>query len=322
MSQQTVTINGIIYDTHTGLPLTERKAQTAPVSFTPHKAHNSQTIHRSTQKSQTLNRRIVKKAAPTAVAAHPVAKPAVAKSPAITKFAPHPADITRPKPRTMSDIAPISHPIAAKAHQRIQAATVAKQVVEQAPVAAPKPSHVIKQEAIAEALDKAPHAKAVKAKAPKQTKNHSRALSVMSASFALILLAGYFTYLNMPSLSVRVAAAQAGVNASYPGYHPDGYSINGPVAYSQGAVSMKFASNGGPQSFTVNQTKSSWDSSAVLENYVKQKAGNSYIQHNEQGLTVYVFGDNAAWVNGGILYTINGNAPLSSEQILHIATSM
>lgn len=144
----------------------------------------------------------------------------------------------------------------------------------------------------------------------------------MSASFALILLAGYFTYLNMPSLSVRVAAAQAGVNASYPGYHPDGYSINGPVAYSQGAVSMKFASNGGPQSFTVNQTKSSWDSSAVLENYVKQKAGNSYIQHNEQGLTVYVFGDNAAWVNGGILYTINGNAPLSSEQILHIATSM
>ena len=108
----------------------------------------------------------------------------------------------------------------------------------------------------------------------------------------------------MPSLSVRVAAAQAGVNATYPEYRPDGYGMSGAVAYSEGQVSMKFASNGGSENFTINQSKSNWDSSAVLDNYVKQKAGDNYITYNERGLTVYTYGSNAAWVNNGVLYTI------------------
>ena len=85
---------------------------------------------------------------------------------------------------------------------------------------------------------------------------------------------------------------------------------------------MKFAANGGPQNYTVTQTKSSWDSTAVLDNYVTPRAGVSYIPYTERGLTIYTYGNNAAWVNGGILYTIEGNAPLSSEQIRHIATSL
>jgi hypothetical protein len=85
---------------------------------------------------------------------------------------------------------------------------------------------------------------------------------------------------------------------------------------------MKFASNSGPQNFTLNQKKSSWDSSAVLDNYVKQKAGENYITYNERGLTIYTYGSDAAWINNGVLYTINGDAPLSSDQIRHIATSM
>lgn len=156
----------------------------------------------------------------------------------------------------------------------------------------------------------------------KQQRRLPRIMSVASASLALLLLGGYFTYLNMPSLSVRVAAAQAGVNASYPSYHPDGYSLNGPVAYTQGQVNMKFASNSGPQNFTVTQSKTSWDSSAVLDNYIKEKAGDNYITYDEHGLTIYTYGGNAAWVNGGVLYTITGDAPLSGDQIRHIATSM
>lgn len=147
-------------------------------------------------------------------------------------------------------------------------------------------------------------------------------MSVGSATIALMLLGGYFTYLNMPNLSVRVAAAQAGVDASYPDYRPDGYSLAGAVGYTQGEVSMKFASNGGPQNFTLSQKKSSWDSSAVLDNYVKEKAGDNYITYSERGLTIYTFGSNAAWVNNGVLYTVNGDAPLSSDQIRRIATSM
>ena len=37
---------------------------------------------------------------------------------------------------------------------------------------------------------------------------------------------------------------------------------------------------------------------------------------------VYRYGDKAAWVNRGILYTVNGNNRLSDNQILEIAGSV
>lgn len=316
MSQQTVTINGVIYDTQTGLPMVSATQAQAP-HFPASNAHHSQNVHRVTQKSATLNRSVVKKAAPTVVQKQFAATP-TQKSPAITKFAPHPQAAHSKSQARRMDIGPAPHPIVARAQQKAPHA--------QKPVAtsshAPKPSQIIKQEAITEAIDKAPHHNAKSTKPVKHAKQHSRTFSIMSASLALLMLAGYFTYLNMPNLSVRVAAAQAGFDATYPGYHPDGYSINGPVAYNEGWVSMKFAANGGTQNFTVKQEKSGWDSSALLANYVEPASKGGYVPHSERGLTVYIFNNNAAWVNDGVRYTIEGNAPLSSSQILNIATSM
>lgn len=309
MSQQTVTINGVVYDAHTGLPIDQAKRQVTA----PSKARPSQAIHQRVQKSQTLSRRHV---SGTAVAQTKSAtQPAVSKSPMVAKFAPQGRPVLQPQARTISDIGPVPHPVMTKVHKQ--------HTPFAAPVkpAGPKPSQVIKQEAIAEALEKAP----TKRQAEKNTKRPARLrkfVSIGSVSLALLLLGGYFTYLNMPNLSVRVAAAQAGVDASYPEYRPDGYSLSGSVAYNQGWVSMKFASNSGPQNFTVKQSKSSWDSSAVLDNYVKEKAGDNYIPYNERGLTIYIYSSNAAWVNDGILYTIEGDAPLSSDQIRRIATSL
>jgi hypothetical protein len=318
MSQQTVTINGIIYDAQTGLPL--RSAPQATTTPTAARApQHSQHVHQSTQKSATLNRAIVKKAAPVVHKAAEKARPVIQKSPAITRFAPHPAG-AKPVKRSM-DIGPTSHPMVAKVQHKMQAATaLASSPVQHTAPHAHKPSQVIKNEAIAHALDKAPKHNA-KAKQVKQPRKPSRMLSLASASLALIMLAGYFTYLNMPNLSVRVAAAQAGFNATYPGYQPDGYRIK-KVAYAEGQVGIQYAANGGPQGFTVKQEKSGWDSSALLANYVEPTSHGGYIPHSEQGITVYVFDNNAAWVNGGIRYTIQGDAPLSSEQILDIATSM
>jgi hypothetical protein len=138
----------------------------------------------------------------------------------------------------------------------------------------------------------------------------------------LLLLTGYFTYINLPNLSVRVAAAQAGIDATYPEYRPVGYRLNGPVAYKNGEVSMNFASNSGPVSFSLNQSKSSWDSSALLEKYVNPKSDGKYATYSDDGLTIYTYGTDAAWVNGGILYTVDGSAMLSNEQIRRMATSM
>lgn len=314
MSQPTVTINGTVYDAHTGMPINQNEQTPLPTE-SPKQTANFTAIHQRTQKSQTLHRRSVKKTVSEQEAPAPrKAVPPASSGHTISKFAPHPSGVK--KGVVMSDIGPTAHPLANKTvqrqHQAMQVRSTPKQL---------KPAQAIKQEAIAEALDKAP-AHNTAAKEHKKAKKYPRLMSLVSVSLALLLLGGYFTYLNLPRFSVRVAAAQAGVSATYPEYHPDGYSLQGPVAYSDGQVSMKFASNAGPQNFTVNQTKSGWDSSAVLDNYVKNKAGDNYITYNERGLTIYTFDGNAAWVNGGILYTISGDAPLSSDQIRRIATSM
>lgn len=336
---KTITVNGRHYDAHSGLAVDTLSVSAAASSksvaanpthrSTPHAA----AMHSRTQRSHTLNRKALAKppkATPVPVQVNQqehkiITRPQatqhvhVAKaqpSKAISRFAPHPA--TAPAKRVM-DIGPIAHPHVVKAH----AISKAKASVPhtQTPPATHKTAHEIKQTAIHQAIANTSVNHSTPSKG-RLLKRHPRALSIISASFAIVLLGGYLTYLNMPSLSVRVAAAQSGINASYPNYQPDGYSLNGLVGYSEGKVTMKFASNGGPSAFTINQAKSNWDSVAVLDNYVSPRAGASYIPYTERGLTIYTYGNNAAWVNGGILYTIEGNAPLSSEQIRRIATSL
>lgn len=312
--QPTVTINGVRYDVQTGMRLdlaadieqtgTPQQTVAAP------RAHN---LHRRTDKTHTLNRTHVK--APASHVAAKSRRPVthVQRSPMVRKFADiTPAATTRhaAKPtQSTKDVAPIKHPVQP---------TVTKQSFHTAK-AQPKPAHEIKRYAIEKALQSA---KPAKTKRQSFFKRHPRALSISTASLALVLLAGYLTYINLPSISVRVAAVQAGIAATYPSYQPSGYSLNGPVAYSDGQVSMKFAANVGTQNFTVNQVKSTWDSSALLDNYVQPESEGDYITYNDSGLTIYVYDTNAAWVNGGILHTIQGDAPLTNDQIRHIATSM
>lgn len=322
--KHTITINGRQYDAVTGLALDgiAKPVATPVAAAAKTTATASHHVHRSTQRSQTLNRQTIQKpVAKTQPTLQKRAPQQIARSQSISKFAPHPTIKKQPR---MSDIAPAAvHPAVAKAHAA-RAAQVQKPTtrhIQPVQQAQPKPSQVIKNEAISAALEKAP-LKHKEAKKKSLLARHPRLLNIASASLALVLLGGYFTYINLPSLSVRVAAAQAGINASYPEYHPDGYSLSGAVAYKEGEVSMKFAANGGPQNFTITQTKSSYDSEAVLDNYVKPKVGENYIPFTERGLKIYAYGGNAAWINGGILYTIDGDAPLSNSQIGNIAKSL
>ena len=323
MKATTVTINGTVYDSRTGMPLRTERSQATP-------RHHAGQLHAHPQKSRTLNRKYVQReaaAAPKEVSVHqrtapnhaiskhrtPTAQKRVVRHPAVTKF----RDIAPPAQRhhkvQQQDIGPVKHQLQAKVEQR-QAP---------APVRTVKPSDVLKREALATAIAQTP-AKHTK-KPVKQAKQQSkvkRFASFASASLAILVLGAYLTYLNMPAISTRVAAAQAGIDATYPGYQPSGYSLSGPVAYSAGDVTMKFAANGGPQNYTLSQARSDWDSSAVLDNYVTPSAGANYTETTAGGLTIYRYGSNAAWVNGGILYTITGNATLSNDQIQRIATSL
>ncbi len=358
MSQkQTVSINGRLYDARTGLPVTashttrkELRKQAAPTTAIHpqpktqqrHTAttKQAQKIHSNVQKSQTLHRKFIKKPAsaskPTAAlqstavpvrktkhidTLQPAAKKTIlAQSPRIKQIIEPSTPTTTPKSTPTQhtpaqiqhiDATSTTHPVVKRAHTR---QTSKKNVAQSLPSA-----KEIKESTIKQVLDNAP---AHHAKQHKQRMSPRRRLAgVVCGCAALILFAGYLTYLNVPNISVRVAAAQAGIDASYPGYHPDGYRLNGPIAFSEGKVQIKFAANTGESNFVLNQSRSTWDSSALLENYVREKSNDEYSVSQEKGLTIYTYEGNAAWVSGGILYTIDGNATLSTDQIHKIATS-
>ena len=304
-----VTINGQRYDAHTGMPINRAK----PLQVTT-KATSAAGIHGAPQKSQTLVRRATKKPTVTSVSRlsrMPGRAMDIARSSKISRFAPHPVKpVVKVVPAP--DIPAVTHPTIRKMNKF----RAAKQV----PVTpqAPKLAQDVKQEAITAAL-----AKPI-VKAPKKSffKRNPRFVNIFSISAMIIILGVYFTYLNMPSWSVRVAAGQAGINATYPEYRPDGYRLDGPVTYNDGQVTIDFAANTGSSKFSLKQSKSSLDSSAVLDSIVRKKVGDKYITNQERGLTIYTYDGNATWVNAGILYSIEGNAPLSNEQIRRIATSL
>ena len=321
MKEHTITVNGTVYDSRTGMPIRH-----AAKPRTTH--HPAQHVHGQPQRSKTLNRRYVQHetkelaqekvhaTAPNSISVHrtPVAPARPLKSQHVTKFTPV---ASSPKPLKSNDIGPMPHKVAVNVQKKQQL-----QRSVHAPNVAIKPSQIIKQEAVQTALDNSvPRARKQQQHAKRQS-GRRRFASFATAAFALVLLSGYLTYLNMPAISTRVAAAQSGVNASYPGYQPTGYSLNGPIAYQQGSVSMKFAANAGPHSYTLTQSDSDWDSSAVLEKSVNPNSGKNYTTTTVSGLTIYRYADVSTWVNNGILYTITGDASLSNDQVQHIATSL
>jgi hypothetical protein len=314
-SNKTVEINGRLYDAVTGLPVDpSSKSKEKPVSPAVVKKRAAevaaQSVHTQPQRSQTLHRRAAKKVNPT-IAKRPKAGQHmdITRSSRIARFAPHPVAAPAKKVAT-PDIAPKAHPLVARAHARIM------KPIASAP--ATKTSKQVKDEAISKALA-TPTAKPEK---KKHGFHWSRRFTIVTAIFAVLIIGAYLTYVNIPSISVGFAASQAGIAATYPQYKPDGYHLNQPVTYSDGTVTLQFKSNSDNSQYSIVQTRSSWDSSAVLTNIVKKAAGDNYITTQESGLTIYSYNNNATWVNGGILYTIESNAPLSGEQIRHIATSL
>lgn len=128
---------------------------------------------------------------------------------------------------------------------------------------------------------------------------------------------------NIPDISVRVAAMQTGIQASYPSYVPRDYSL-GDISSEDGKITMIF---NGPDnaSFKLIEEKSSWDSSALLRNYVEPSWGEEYATTHEQGITIYISNANsdAAWVNGGVLYKITSSGTaLTKKQVRSIVTSL
>lgn len=146
---------------------------------------------------------------------------------------------------------------------------------------------------------------------------------VLAFSCAAACVAGiiYVVTTNVPDISVRVAAMQAGVDSSYPSYVPTEFSLDG-IESNDKEIVLTFTNSSG-KSFTLSEKKSAWDSAALERNLVQKTWQDNYSTTHEQGITMYIHESSAAWVNGGVLYQISadGNV-LTTKQLRSIATSM
>lgn len=247
----------------------------------------------------------------------------VSTSPKITRAAAQPTIVapttTTPKvPKTITptDLPAKAHPLQATANHRIRAAKTRP---------TKSTSKDIKDRAIKQALrsvatmNEAP-AQPIKRRKAGGAKRFILAFTCAAACLAAII---YFVSSNIPDVSVRVAAMQTGIEASYPSYVPMDYSLSDIIS-EDGKLTMIF--NGPDDSrFTLVQEKSSWDSATLLRNYVEPTWGDEYATTHEQGITIYISNqtNDSTWVNGGIRYSITSEGTrLTKKQTRNIVLSL
>lgn len=146
-----------------------------------------------------------------------------------------------------------------------------------------------------------------------------KALNVAAGLAAFVALAGFVAYTNMSNIEVRLASMRAGFTAELPDYNPTGYALDGGVKAQRGLVTATYRS--GSNTYTLQQQTSNWDSQTLADN-IDAQATETPKTLQDKGRTIYVYGDKAAWVNGGVLYSINTAGDISNDELLAIATSM
>ena len=249
---------------------------------------------------------------PAALTPKPSTTPA-SKQPATTApVKPEPIAVT---PKATPDLPAQVHPLQRSANRQIRA--------RKQQLAKPS-SREIKDRAIKQAL----RSVATMSEAPAQPIKHRKSGAkrfVLAFTCAAACLAAivWFVSNNIPDVSVRVAAMQTGIEATYPSYVPMDYSLSDIIS-EDGKLTMIFS---GPDDarFTLVQEKSSWDSATLLRNYVEPTWGEEYVTTHEQGITIYISNqtNDSTWVNGGIRYSITSEgARLTKKQTRNIVLSL
>jgi hypothetical protein len=343
----TVTINGKLYDATSGTPIdyTTHKPLPKTRQYGSFDVKPSGSVHSGPSRSHTLRRTGLVKPEPVKprplAARHVRTITPVATHPAVSRFGrPESAAVNAPHVVKPSEVlSALNTPdttdtpvmLATQVQNYSAANTIAKPAKKSHKPASHKvtehqlhhaPAHHATKTGIFKPTeaDKA-YSRVTRIWKKYQKRIHPTPQLVLAGAVFIVLVAGVVGYLTVPSLSLFVAAKSAGVEATYPGFVPAGYHFDGPVTYGQGKVTIKFAAAGSDSQFTIEQRATYWDSGAVLDNYVLEKSQN-YLTYSQSGITVYTFGSQAAWVNAGVLHTIDGTAQLNSDQILRIAGSM
>lgn len=276
----------------------------------------AKTAHRRVSASTTLNRRYVKK--PKKNTDMVVT---VKRSPKVKHFSSKINAGAKTQEQPM--VAPQAHPVQVAAKERMNRRKNSAIDAQGQKLSAKELKDLAIKKALASAEKTTKNDK--KAKKVKGEKVHfgfGRVVLALSCAAAAVFAIAYFVNLNMPDISLRVAAMQTGIEASYPSYVPRDFSLSD-ITSEEGKITLNFRNATTGDAFSLVEEQSSWDSNALLTNFVKDAYGENYTAVREQGLTLYISGSSACWVNGGVVYKLTTtNGSLTKKQIKSIATSL
>ena len=160
-----------------------------------------------------------------------------------------------------------------------------------------------------------------KSKATKRHRRKFRAPAIFATAGAVAIIAAISVYVAMPSISVKLAANKAGIDAKNP-YTPAGFTIDGEVAYQAGRVTINYRSKNGGDGYSVTQEQDSNATDTSLQQEAARRNNGSYQTVQLGDKTAYRYRDIVTWVDNGMKYTINTNDYLDSDQITDIANSL
>lgn len=290
-------------------PITQKSPQnhTKAASFTPKQVTK---VSRVPQKSKTLMRPGLKK---------PQHQQSAKQTKPINKSA---LSITNPQRENRAKQTPKSSHISKFNKSSSSTSKVVKRSGE-LPVASPKHVQHHSEKSATKQFEKAVHnaTSHLETFVP-NTKSKARKLLITSAAVVSVIVCGFLAYQMIPAIKVKFAGTRAGFSASLPGYSPAGFGLSGDIAASSGEVTLTYKSRTDDKNYKLSQTPSNWTSQALLNNFVIP-ANKPYQTYEDQGKTVYIYDNsNATWVDGGVWYKLEGNANLTSDQLLRIANGV
>lgn len=147
-------------------------------------------------------------------------------------------------------------------------------------------------------------------------------LKTISAVLVVGLIGSFIAYQQTPSIHMKLASSRSGVAGILPTYTPAGYKLSNDIDYKPGEITLNFRSNSDQRGFTVVQSQSFWTSESLRQNFIAP-LHTTYQTIEENGKTIYLYGNNATWVDGGTWYKVQAkDAQLSSAQLTNLIKSL
>lgn len=155
-----------------------------------------------------------------------------------------------------------------------------------------------------------------------QPKKHRfRFSTIMATAGAMAIIVGLGVYISLPTISVKLAAGRAGINAKNP-YALSGYSLDNNIAAQPGKVTISYKSASGNGGYSVTQENDKSTTDYALRLNVSRQNGGSYQEMDVNGKTVLLYGNKATWLAGDMRYTIDGSDLMDSNQLRSIVKSL